>query len=145
DIRIGRSGTADQWESGPPPQLVSVRSLSDGIDRATLTWPDGLLRNTWVRVTVKADWNTGLSEPDVFYFGNSVGAVGLAPDGEGTITPSAADYIAARRTSRHLALPTELFDFDRNGVVNVLDLLASRRALVRPTVLSLVLSYASSR
>jgi ELWxxDGT repeat protein len=136
-ISAGRGGDPATWPAAPQPTSVTVRTLAAGVDRVTLVWPDGLLRNTWVRVAVKAEWDTGLSEPDVFYFGNLVGAAGgAAPGPDGTFSVASNDYVTARGAARRFASRTERFDFDRDGTVNVLDLLAARRARLQRVTLT---------
>ena len=71
-----------------------------------LTFADGAIRNTWLRVTVLANARTGLARPDVFYFGNLVGETG---------------EVAAAATG---AVPAA-----SGGRVNALDLGAVKRAL----------------
>jgi hypothetical protein len=65
-------------DGAPPPASVAVRrgAGAGASDRITLTWPDGAVRDTWLRVTVKSGERTGLAAPDVFCFGNLVGETG---------------------------------------------------------------------
>jgi hypothetical protein len=44
-----------------------------GSARVKITFPDNTLQNTWLRVTVLANANTGLATNDIFYFGNVIG------------------------------------------------------------------------
>ena len=115
------AGGAPAWADGPAPSSVTVRA-GKGVrgDRVTLTWPDGAIRNAWLEVTVKATADTGLAAADVFYFGNLVGETG---DGSGPPTVTALDLAATRR-ALHSAKPADLAraDFNRDGVVNFMDL-----------------------
>ena len=43
-----------------------------------MVWDDGVIRNTWQQVTVKAIAASGLDADDVFYYGNVVGEIGHA-------------------------------------------------------------------
>jgi hypothetical protein len=94
-----------------------------GLDRMTLTLPDGTAARTWLRVTVKANANTGLSSPDVFYFGNLPGDTG----GRGTPTVDAAD-LARTRAAVGRTTPAALatYDFNRDGTINAADVLIVR-------------------
>jgi ELWxxDGT repeat protein len=119
------------WIPAPAPRSVSVRGGAgvDGADRVTLTWADGAIRNTWLRVTVKANANTGLTTPDVFHFGNLVGEVGDAtsPRRVGTF-----DLAALRRAFTRAGATAALaspYDLNRDGRVNALDLAAARTNL----------------
>lgn len=76
-FKVGNSSDPSTWTtlSGSTLPSVTVRAGAgvDGSDRVTLTWPNGSITNEWLQVTVKANTDTGLSTPDVFYFGNLVG------------------------------------------------------------------------
>jgi hypothetical protein len=90
----------------------------NGSDRVTLTWHDGEIRNTWLRVGVRYGGGTGLQGPDIFYFGSLPGDTGetLAARVDG------ADALAVRRAMAKAPVPIDSrFDFNRDGVVNVLD------------------------
>jgi hypothetical protein len=119
----GREVSADDFEfrlgngaAAPAPSAVSVRPGAGdaGSDRITLTWPDGAIRNTWLRVTVKATPHTGLAAADVFSFGNLVGETGnrsTAP------VVDLADLAAVRRRMSTPSTVAGRFDFDRDGKV----------------------------
>jgi hypothetical protein len=113
----------------------------NGSDRVTFTWPDGQIRNTWLRVTVFANDHTALAAPDVFYFGNAVGETG---NRAGDTRVNAADARRARRnrTPRWRPCPgappppppvpvTSPFDFDRNALVDALDARIARQYRTR--------------
>ena len=38
-----------------------------------IQWPDNAIANRWLRVTVKANDQTGLSVPEVYYLGHLLG------------------------------------------------------------------------
>ena len=118
---------------GSVPQ-VSVRRVAgtSGSDRITLTLPDGAVRNTWLRVTARANANTGLSSPDVFYFGNLVGDTGDGPAGRVPVV-NAADVLRTRRALFATDPATrERYDFNGDGVVSPIDLHLARRNHGRP-------------
>ena len=89
----------------------------------------GAIRNRWLRVTVPAGAATGLAAPDVFAFGNLAGDAGTA----GPSAPprvDAADLIAVLRARR--AAPADVInrlDFNRDGRVDVRDLVIGRANL----------------
>src|SRR5204862_7762495 len=74
-VRTGNTSTTSQWAAAPAASTVTVRpgAGATGGPRVALTWPDNLLKNTWVQVTVLAGARTGLSRPDMFYFGSLPG------------------------------------------------------------------------
>jgi hypothetical protein len=82
-----------------------------GSDRVELIWPDNTIQNQWLQITVKADTNTGLAAPDVFYFGNLMGDATY----NGVVTGSDVSNIKATvSTSATLASPTDL---NRNATI----------------------------
>ena len=125
-IRVGTNDDPDTWAVGPAPSEVLVRSDlgESGSDSVELIWPDGAIKNTWLEVTFKANGNTGLAVPDVFYFGSRVGDTG-------TGTPVAAitnstDEVSIRNNMGAGADIGNLFDVDRNGIVQMADAVAAR-------------------
>src|SRR5262249_27805982 len=67
--------------------------------------------------------NTGLAASDIFFFANRIGDVGT-----GTATlyqTTAADEIAARNNQGGGSTVTNIFDFDRSGVVSATDQIIS--------------------
>jgi hypothetical protein len=100
-------------------------SVGDRAARYAITWANGALRNTWLQVTVKANARTGLGSPDVFYFGNLIGDSGATP-----LRVDLQDYFAARAAlGRPGGGTADPLDFDRDGRVTSVDLLAVRRNL----------------
>ena len=133
--------TAADFDFGDsrPPFEVSVRPGAGvgGSDRVTLLWTDfsPLARSPtmatvdgWLRVTVKANANTGLSQPDVFSFGNMIGETGDGTAASGWRV-SALDLSAVRRALNAPTSVASATDFNRDGRTNALDLAAVRRAL----------------
>jgi N-acetylneuraminic acid mutarotase len=126
----GNDDAPAAWRAAPAATSITVRrgSGAGGSDRVTLVWPDGQIRKQWLRVTVMPTPNTGLAAPDVFYFGNAFGETG---NRSGDARVNAADARLTRRNRTRprlgildLAPRTSIdsrFDFDRNGVVDVLD------------------------
>jgi hypothetical protein len=106
-----------------------------GSDRVTLIWRDynpqdvsplpQAVGNGWLTVTVKANAHTGLSQADVFSFGNLIGETG---DGT-TLRVSALDLSAVRRALNFPAPLTSATDFNRDGRTNALDLSTVKRNL----------------
>ena len=72
-------------------------------------------------MTVKATARTGLATPDVFYFGNLVGETGNDVGGDGLVV-NATDAARTRAAARRAGATDGLFDHNRDGRVNVLDL-----------------------
>lgn len=122
-FRLGNDDTPGDWADAPAPQSVSVRpgAGQGGSARVTLIWQPGEIRNTWLEVTVKANANTGLASPDVFYFGNQAG------DTNGDRRVNATDVSGAFANLRGLANPAPAdfpYDINRDGRVNATDVSA---------------------
>ena len=116
------------WQPALPPTSVTVRrdAGADGSDRVTLTFADGAIKNTWLRVTVLPNEHTGLTTADTFYFGNAVGETGDSPNNAAV---TALDLSAVRShlfaSGQSVSSP---FDLDRDGRVSALDLVVTCRA-----------------
>jgi hypothetical protein len=118
------------WTAAPSPSSVTLRpgAGAGGTGRVTLVWPDGAIKNTWLRVTVAANSHTGLAIPDVFSFGNLAGDTG---DGNTTFRVNASDLGGVKQSLNAASVITGRFDFNRDGRVNALDLGAAKGNLNR--------------
>jgi len=123
EFKVGPGASADDWAAAPAPQAVTIIPVPGPNSVYSITWADGAVRNTWLRVTVKANANTGLSAPDVFYFGNLVGETG---DASSPLRVSAADLGGVKAHLNSDAGRDNRYDINRDGVVNALDLGAVR-------------------
>ncbi|MCK4624141.1 MAG: right-handed parallel beta-helix repeat-containing protein, partial [Phycisphaerae bacterium] len=72
-FKAGNDNTPAAWTTVPVPTSVTVRSGAGlgGSDRITIIWVNNAIQKQWLQVTVKATAATGLTAPDVFYFGNA--------------------------------------------------------------------------
>ena len=101
------------------------------VDDVTITaaanpHPIGLaIKQAWLRVMARANATTGLTAPDVFYFGNLIGEAG-----NGTRSPrvDVVDLALVRSTFGSVAARPAIprFDFHRDGRVNAVDLGTAR-------------------
>jgi hypothetical protein len=154
-FHVGNDNNPSAWAAAPPPTSVSVRPGAGvgGSDRVTLIWPDAAIKKTWLQVTVLATANTGLSAPDVFYFGNAVGEVGNSTT---NAVVSSADEALIRLNGRNALNPAPIdwkYDIDRNKVVgssdqalcrlNASNALNSLRLIVAPAEAGMVGSEAA--
>jgi ELWxxDGT repeat protein len=123
-------GGGTTWKPAPAPTSVTVRrgAGAAGSDRVTLTFADGSIRNTWLRVTVLANAHTGLARPDVFSFGNLIGESG---DRGTQLKVTALDLAATLRAMGKPTTVTGRYDFNRDGKVNAFDVAAVRSNLNR--------------
>jgi len=129
EFHVCRDPNRESWQVPAVAPGISVRQKDVGgevVDRVTLVWPDNTIRRQWLRVTVKATSDTGLTEPDVFYFGNAIGETG---DRFGAGSPNAyvnaTDVLGIRHHPHSYSNPSAIedpYDFDRNGRVNLADI-----------------------
>ena len=71
-------------------------------------------------MTVKADGNTALQGPQVFYFGNLVGETGHNSS-SGSFTVNIGDVLGTKFHSGNPAGITSWFDFNRDGQTGIGD------------------------
>ena len=129
----GNSDQVGTWAAAPPPSALVVRPRAGdgGSTRVEITWPDGAIKNDWLQVTVKADASTGLTAPDVFYFGNEVAESGKAPS-NGVFAVTSLDEASARQNPRPFFNPADVtnpYDYNRDGKVDATDQLLARSAV----------------
>jgi hypothetical protein len=138
---IDPNGFAALPVAAVPTVVILADSGTAGSDRVKITFPDNSLQNTWLRVTVVANANTGLTSNDVFYFGNVIGELNtgntttrLRVNGQDTNL-----ILLNQSPSANSALVTNIFDLNRDGRVNGQDtnvLLTNQQAggLVAPFI-----------
>ena len=122
-FRVGNDNQPWLWPLAPPPESITVRSGAGacGSDRVTLTFADTDLYNSnWLEVQVGATANTGLSAPDVFYFGLAVGESTGSPD----FQVDANDRFGTRSNPHDFLNPApvdDAYDFNRDKDVDAND------------------------
>jgi ELWxxDGT repeat protein len=128
-LKVGTGGDPAGWVDAPRPSQLTIRRGAGlgGSDRITFTWPDGAIRNSWLRVTVNAVPQSGLDRTDVFYFGNLVGETG---DGA-SLSVGAGDLVAVRASSGLRQGLAGRHDHHRDGRVNAADRSLARGNLTR--------------
>ena len=128
-FRAGNNGDPSTWGVAPAPATVGARELDeDGVTRVTITWRDGVVRNRWLQVTVKAGAGTGLASDDVFFFGNLAGETG---DEAGVARVTSGEPSLARPLLFSDSGIGDPYDFDRSGRVEGADVLLVRRNVYR--------------
>jgi hypothetical protein len=130
--REGRLVT--QTRPAPPPSAITVRPRAGlvGTDRVTITWPDGAIRNAWLRVTfLRPD----PAQPVSLSFGNLAGnSAGWGfPSGPGArmyVKVDAMDLAAMKsRLTGATADLANRYDHNRDGRVDLLDFATARANL----------------
>ncbi len=132
---VGNSNNPGSWSAAPAPTSITVR-LGAGVggsDRVEITWADGAIKNEWLQVTVGATTDTGLAAPFTFYFGNAVGESG------NSATDAVVDATDAQVVAANPASITNVYDYNRDGVVNSQDAtIATSNATTPATALQLI-------
>jgi uncharacterized delta-60 repeat protein len=121
--------TRTAFRTAPVPTAVRrVSGAEETVTRYAVTWPDGALRNAWLRVKVYASEWSGLARDDAFYFGNLVGKFNGGPTGgsPASLRVDAFDVTATRRALFSAAPIEARGDYDRDGRVTPADLAAAR-------------------
>jgi len=94
-------------------------------DRVKLIFPDDSIKNTWLRVSVLANANTGIGANDVFYFGNAIGDMNAGNVGSPIIVRTNATDTSVVRQNQSTATNsvgvTSLYDLNKDGRVNLTD------------------------
>jgi hypothetical protein len=140
----GAGGTT--WRPAPPPKSVTVRRGAGvgGTDRVTLLWddyqpggtsPNMAVANGWLEVTVKANADTGLAQPDVFTFGNLIGDDNV--DTRGAVV-DALDLALIKRSTGRAEGILDTRDFNHDNRINALDLAAVKRNLGRSLAMPVI-------
>jgi len=160
EFRMGNDDTPNDWGSAPEPSSVTVRPGEGvgGSDRITIIWPNydtvhpdpttQAVAKQWLQVTVLANANTGLAEPDVFCWGNAVGESGLGNFG-GAALVNAVDSGAVRDNPHNPFIePAPICDpcdFNRDQWVNAVDFGFVRDNATNPsTALKLITAPAAA-
>jgi len=128
EFHVGNTADFSEWTTLSP-SSIDVSVLDASTKRITIDWNDGAIVNQWLRVTVKANENTGLPLPDVFYFGNQVGDVDGSTSSAGLVTVNAFDTLDVRFNQSPTANSVgigHIYDVDRSGAVNAFDALDVR-------------------
>lgn len=127
-FQVGNTSDAVVWGGAPAPTSVTVRPVtttSGGTaDRVTLIWANGAIKNTWLRTTVLANDRTGLTSPEVFYYGNLVGE-SYYNAVTGYFVINALDSSATQQKVGQSATIANLYDHNRDGSVTSVDVAIS--------------------
>jgi uncharacterized delta-60 repeat protein len=127
-FKIGNDNSPQAWPVAPAPSSILVRNgagVADS-DRIELVWPDydpanptsGGIGKTWLEVTVLPTANTGLTVPQVFYFGNAIGETG------NSAANARVTDIDSQRVHDNFAATaaiTNTFDFNRDQQADAAD------------------------
>lgn len=110
------------WQSAPAPSSITVTTGSP--DRVLIQWPDQSIMNRWLRITVLANEETGLAQPETYYIGHLLGETTGPTDG--VFTVSFADITSIRSEVGQTVDASSITDIDKNGTVSFADISAMR-------------------
>lgn len=115
------------WQEAPAPTITDLQ-LSGSTDRIELRWANNQIKNRWLRITIRATANTGLSQDQVYYLGHLQGEVdGVITAGKYTVRT--ADLLSVRVAISQQVSASSVEDIDKSGVVRVADILSARSNL----------------
>lgn len=127
NLMVGNSSNFAAWIAAPAPTSITVSAGAgvNGSAQIELIWGNNVIQKQWLRIEVLANANSGLQEPDVFYFGNAIGEVGNSAS---NAIVNATDQLLIRQNASGLTpVPvTNRYDMDRNKLVNATDVLIAR-------------------
>lgn len=129
DFKVGNDDFPDTWSPVATDPTISLSPLDAITDRITLEFPNNLISNQWLQVTVKASPNTGLKSDEVFYFGNAIGETGngTVTNAFGTFVPvNSTDEIDTRNNQGIFRPIDDVYDFNRDKLVNATDQILAR-------------------
>ena len=119
---VGNDNQPDGWAAAPAPSAITVRAGAGlhGADRVEITWANGAIKNTWLRVQMLANEDTNLEADDVFFWGSKIGDTG----GDSVTSDFLTSAVDAMKVLSNLTSSTGLssiFDFNRDGRVTAAD------------------------
>ncbi len=119
-FRVGNSSDTSNWTAAPTPTYFNdyPGRGPDGSTQITIIWNDNAIENEWLQVVLLAQPHLDLAANDVFYFGNEIGFTG-SNSSTGIVTATDAANVTANESSS--ANVTNLYDINRDGVVNASD------------------------
>ncbi|MBN2477254.1 MAG: hypothetical protein JXB62_21785, partial [Pirellulales bacterium] len=128
EFRVGNSNNTGDWAAVAATPAITIRRGQglQGSDRVTIVWADNAIQKQWLQVSMLATPATGLVEPDVFYFGNSVGESGNSSTNANV---NATDMLLARNNPRTFLDPAAIdfpYDYNRDQRVSATDMLLAR-------------------
>lgn len=125
-----------EWQLAPAPEWMSMETDEESqISRIRIEWPDQSIMNRWLRVTINANANTGLPQPEVFYLGHLIGKSTnwlMDPSEDnpsGYFETHMADIMMIRQNVGAMSSVNSVYDINKDGVVSFADIAAMRAYL----------------
>ena len=143
-------GNSDDVDTFVPLASSTVTNLTtaagagvNGSDRVFIEFADGAITNGWLQVTVLANASTGLTNDEVFYFGNVIGESGNDPT-NAIVNLSDISNARTNQTGFEATDVLNALDFNRDAVVNLADISIARTNQSGFTSISLITPTSSS-
>ncbi len=112
----------DEWQLAPQP--VSIETFDGSPNRVLMQWNSGTILNRWLRITIKANENTGLEQEENYYLGHLLGEMSASSTQSYDVNFS--DLAEIRGQAGNEADASNAADIDKNGMVNFSDVMAAR-------------------
>lgn len=121
EFSVGNQTAVEMFTAAADPTAIVVARGAGvaGSDRIRITWSDGAIRNTWLRVAIKATANTGLAQADVHFWGNAVGETGNSA-ADAMVDFRDATLVRRAQSVEAVAI-TSVYDLNRDGWVDHTD------------------------
>lgn len=118
---------ASGWELAPAPTslFLSGGPPKEIVTQVDIRWADNAIQNRWLRITILANANTGLAEPEVYYLGHLLGET-TGPSDIGVYTIAFSDITPIRSQVGSVVDSGSIADIDKNGTVAFADISAMR-------------------
>ncbi len=108
------------WITAPSPSGISITPGSP--DRVLVEWPNNVIENRWLRITVKANAKTGLPADEVYYIGHLLGEVSGLSGTSYSVTVLDAVQISGQASPNAVG-SSNIWDINKSGNVTVLDII----------------------
>jgi hypothetical protein len=114
------------WAAAPAPSdIVVTAGTSSTPARIRIEWPDGAIVNRWLQIKLLDNANTGLRSPQVYYLGHLLGET-TGTLSSGSYIVQVADVLKIRPEVGSTANVSSILDINKNGLIQVSDILAFR-------------------
>ncbi|XZE21575.1 DVUA0089 family protein [Pirellulaceae bacterium SH449] len=136
-FRVGKTGDPNSWAAAPDPTLIHITPGTETIPaRVRIEWEDNAIMNTWLQIVIRANEQTGLNRPEVFYLGHADGEV----NGDGpNMRVTNADVLAVRQAvSSVLVSIDDVRDVNKDRRVTNADVLYIRQRVSSAVVLGYI-------
>lgn len=129
DFRVSPQGLFDMTADppggwSPAPAAIAIQTTAGVPSEILVVWGAGQIENRWLRIEIKANSKTGLSQPEIFFLGHLRGEV-TGPSGD-EYSVSFVDSSAIRNSIGQPATVENLYDLDKNGSITFADVTSAR-------------------